>query len=231
MTDILTGTYVNINSPIHKLDVKYKIACFTAMIILTLAAKNNIVYIIDFALLVICVLISKLNIRHFISAINRLWLFYLIIFLMNSIFYGKGKAVISFWKINVTVGGIKQGAVIVLNVIFVILWSKLFILTSSPIEITSGINFYLKPLKLLKVKTENLALILSVSIQFVPTLLLEAQNIKKAQIARGAEFESRNIFKKTKCIFALIVPIFISAFKRADELSQALEARGYKGEK
>ena len=150
---------------------------------------------------------------------------------MNSIFYGKGKAVISFWKINVTIGGIKQGAVIVLNVIFVILWSKLFILTSSPIEITSGINFYLKPLKLLKVKTENLALILSVSIQFVPTLLLEAQNIKKAQIARGAEFESRNIFKKTKCIFALIVPIFISAFKRADELSQALEARGYKGEK
>ena len=119
----------------------------------------------------------------------------------------------------------------VLNVIFVILWSKLFVLTSYPIEITNAINFYLTPLKLFKVPTENLALILSVSIQFVPTLLIEAQNIKMAQIARGAEFESRNIFKKAKCIFPLIVPIIINAFKRADELSQALEARGYKGEK
>ena len=231
MIDILTGTYVNISSPIHKLNVKYKIPCLLAMIILTLAAKSYIVYIINFAFLAICILISKLNIKHFISAISRLWLFYLIIFLMNSLFYGNGETVLSLWKINVTSGGIRQGAVIVLNVIFVILWSKLFVLTSSPIEITNGIGFYLKPLRLFKVPTNNLALILSVSIQFVPTLLLEAQNIKKAQTARGAEFESRNIFKKAKCIFPLIVPIFINAFKRADELSQALEARGYKGEK
>ena len=231
MTDILTGTYVNISSPIHKLNVKYKIFCFIAMIILTLAAKSYIIYIIDFALLAICILISKLNIKNFLTAISRLWLFYLIIFLMNSLFYGKGRIIINLWKISITEGGIKQGAKIVLNVIFVILWSKLFVLTSSPIEITNAINFYLKPLKLLKVPTENLALILSVSIQFVPTLLVEAQNIKKAQTARGAEFESRNIFKKAKCIIPLIVPIFVNAFKRADELSQALEARGYKGEK
>ena len=138
---------------------------------------------------------------------------------MNAFFFGKGETILSLWKINITTLGIRQGAVIVLNVIFVILWSKLFVLTSSPIEITNAINFYLTPLKL------------SVSIQFVPTLLIEAQNIKMAQIARGAEFESRNIFKKAKCIFPLIVPIFINAFKRADELSQALEARGYKGEK
>ena len=231
MIDILTGTYVNISSPIHKLNVKYKIPCILAMIILTLAAKSYIVYIIDFVFLAICILISKLSIKHFILAISRLWLFYLIIFLMNSLFYGKGKTVLSLWKINVTTVGIRQGAVIVLNVIFVILWSKLFVLTSSPIEITNAINFYLKPLKLLKVPTENLALILSVSIQFVPTLLVETQNIKKAQTARGAEFESRNIFKKAKCIIPLIVPIFVNSFKRADELSQALEARGYKGEK
>ena len=231
MTDILSGVYENINSPIHNINAKYKIPCFLAMIILTLAAKSYVVYIIDFLILAICILISKLNIKHFISAISKLWLFYLIIFLMNALFFGKGETVLSFWKINITTLGIRQGAVIVLNVIFVILWSKLFVLTSSPIEITNAINFYLTPLKLFKVPTENLALILSVSIQFVPTLLNEAQNIKIAQIARGAEFESKNIIKKAKCIFPLIVPIFINAFKRADELSQALEARGYKGEK
>ena len=231
MTDILSGVYENINSPIHNINAKYKIPCFLAMIILTLAAKSYIVYIIDFLILAICILISKLNIKHFISAISRIWLFYLTIFLMNALFFGKGETVLSLWKINITTLGIRQGAVIVLNVIFVILWSKLFVLTSSPIEITNAINFYLTPLKLFKVPTENLALILSVSIQFVPTLLIEAQNIKMAQIARGAEFESKNIFKKAKSIFPLIVPIFINAFKRADELSQALEARGYKGEK
>ena len=166
MTDVLSGTYVNISSPIHNINAKYKIPCFLAMIILTLAAKSYVVYIIDFLLLGICIL----NIKHFISAISKLWLFYLIIFIMNSLFYSKGETVLSLWKINVTTGGIRQGAVIILNVIFVILWSKLFVLTSSPIEITNAINFYLTPLKLFKVPTENLALILSVSIQFVPTL-------------------------------------------------------------
>ncbi|MFQ8958439.1 MAG: energy-coupling factor transporter transmembrane component T, partial [Eubacterium sp.] len=134
MTDVLSGTYVNISSPIHNINAKYKIPCFLAMIILTLAAKSYVVYIIDFLLLGICILISKLNIKHFISAISKLWLFYLIIFIMNSLFYSKGETVLSLWKINVTTGGIRQGAVIILNVIFVILWSKLFVLTSSPIE-------------------------------------------------------------------------------------------------
>ena len=150
---------------------------------------------------------------------------------MNSLFYNQGKVLLSFWKINITLGGVRQGAIIVLNVLLVILWSKLFISTSSPIEITKAISFYLKPLRIFKIPTENLALILSVSIQFVPTLLIETQNIKKAQTARGAEFESRNPLKKAKCVIPLIVPIFINAFKRADELSLAIEARGYKGEK
>ena len=154
MTDILSGVYENINSPIHNINAKYKIPCFLAMIILTLAAKSYVVYIIDFLILAICILISKLNIKHFISAISKLWLFYLIIFLMNALFFGKGETVLSFWKINITTLGIRQGAVIVLNVIFVILWSKLFVLTSSPIEITNAINFYLTPLKLFKVPTD-----------------------------------------------------------------------------
>lgn len=98
----------------------------------------------------------------------------------------------SLWKINITTLGIRQGAVIVLNVIFVILWSKLFVLTSSPIEITNAINFYLTPLKLFKVPTENLALILSVSIQFVPTLLIEAQNIKWLKLQ-----EAQNLNRET----------------------------------
>ncbi len=230
MDKTLTGTYVNISSPIHKLNVRYKIACLLLMIILTLASKNIVTYLIDLILLICSIILSKVNIKHYLVAVKRLWLFCLLIFLMNSFFYNQGKVILNIGKINLTSGGIKQGLVIIVNVLFVILWSKVFILTTSPIEITNGIKFYLKPLRLFKIPTENLSLILSVSITFIPILLLEAQNIKKAQTARGAEFESKNIFKKAKCIFPLIVPIFISAFKRADELSQALEARGYKGD-
>ena len=230
MDKTLTGTYVNISSPIHKLNVRYKIACLILMIALTLLSKSVVTYAIDLILLICSMVLSKVNFKYYLTAVKRLWLFCLIIFLMNSFFYNQGKVILNVGKINLTTGGIKQGLIIILNVLFVILWSKIFILTSSPIEITNGIKFYLKPLRLLKIPTENLSLIISVSITFIPILLLEAQNIKKAQTARGAEFESKNILKKAKCIFPLIVPIFINAFKRADELSQALEARGYRGD-
>ncbi len=230
MDKTLTGTYVNISSPIHKLNVRYKIACLALMIILTLASKSIIAYAIDLTLLICTMALSKLNFKYYFAVIKRLWLFCLLIFLMNSFFYNQGKVILGIGKINLTSGGVKQGQIIIINVLFVILWSRIFILTTSPIEITNGIKFYLKPLSLFKIPTENLSLILSVSITFIPILLLETQNIKKAQTARGAEFESKNILKKAKCIFPLIVPIFINAFKRADELSQALEARGYKGD-
>lgn len=230
MDKTLTGTYVNISSPIHKLNVRYKIACLIMMLALTLLSKSAASYMINFVLLIFAIILSKVNIKYYTVAIKRLWLFCLLIFLMNSFFYNQGKVIFNIGKINLTSGGIKQGLIITINVLLVILWSKIFILTTSPIEITNGIKFYLKPLRLFKIPTENLSLIISVSITFIPILLLEAQNIKKAQTARGAEFESKNILKKAKCIFPLIVPIFINAFKRADELSQALEARGYKGD-
>ena len=231
MENILMGTYININSPIHKLNVKYKMPCLILALAFTVISNNVVMYLINFVVLSLLIIISKIKLKYFLSAVKSLWSFYLIIFCMNSLFYNQGEVLLSFWKINITLGGVRQGAIIVLNVLLVILWSKLFISTSSPIEITKAISFYLKPLRIFKIPTENLALILSVSIQFVPTLLIETQNIKKAQTARGAEFESRNPLKKAKCVIPLIVPIFINAFKRADELSLAIEARGYKGEK
>jgi energy-coupling factor transport system permease protein len=109
------------------------------------------------------------------------------------------------------------------------MWANILLCTTLPIELMNGIRFFLTPLKLFKVPVDNLTLIISVAIQFIPTLLNEASNIKKAQIARGAQFESKNIFKKAAAVLPLIIPIFVSAFKRADELSQALEARGYQG--
>lgn len=148
---------------------------------------------------------------------------------MNAFFYSSDDCLFSIGLISISRTGLIQGLHIAVNVSLVIIWGNILISTTSPMELTDAISFYLSPLRLIKIPTEEITLILSVSMQFVPILLNEAKSIKTAQIARGAEFESKNLLKKAKCILPLIVPVFLTAFKRADELSQAMEARGYRG--
>lgn len=227
MTDFVMGAYVDSDSLVHRLDERIKLFAFVVGIALVLASKNAIMYCVDFALLIICIAASKLNILRALSSLKRVWLFLLVILLMNALFYSKEQPILSFWIFNVTKAGIIQGARIALNVILILIWVNILLSTTPPIALMNSIGFYLTPLRWVKIPVDDLTLIISVAIQFIPILFEEAQNIKKAQIARGAEFESRNIFKKAGAVIPLAVPIFVSAFKRADELSQALEARGY----
>lgn len=227
MNDFLMGAYVDNGSAVHRLDERIKLLAFVISIALVLASGSYIMYLIDFALLIICIIASKLNILRLLSALKRIWLFLLIILLMNALFYSKENPLFSFWIFSVSQNGIVQGLKITLNVVLILLWVNILLATTTPLKLMNAVSFYLAPLKLLKIPTDTLTLIISVSIQFIPILFEEAQNIKKAQTARGAELESKNIFKKAGAVVPLVVPIFVSAFKRADELSQALEARGY----
>jgi energy-coupling factor transport system permease protein len=229
MSELHMGAYVNRQSAIHKLSVKLKLLAFVAMIVYTLVSKNAVMYGVDFLIIIICTILSKLKIAEMIGFLKRLWVFFVIILLMNTLFYGSNNPVFHLGIINVSYEGFLQGLKVVLNVVLILMWANILLCTTSPIELMNGIRFFLTPLKLFKVPVDNLTLIISVAIQFIPTLLNEASNIKKAQIARGAQFESKNIFKKAAAVLPLIIPIFVSAFKRADELSQALEARGYQG--
>lgn len=227
MNDFLMGAYVDNGSAVHRLDERIKLLAFVISIALVLASGNYIMYLIDFALLIICIIASKLNIFTLLSALKRIWLFLLIILLMNALFYSKENSLFSFWIFSVSKNGIIQGLKIALNVVLILLWVNILLSTTTPLKLMNAIRFYLTPLKWLKIPIDDLTLIISVSIQFIPILFEEAQSIKKAQTARGAELESKNIFKKAGAVVPLVVPIFVSAFKRADELSQALEARGY----
>lgn len=227
MNDFLMGAYVDNGSAVHRLDERIKLLAFVISIALVLSSGSYIMYLIDFALLIICIIASKLNILRLLSALKRIWLFLLIILLMNALFYSKENPLFSFWIFSVSQNGIAQGVKIALNVVLILLWVNILLSTTTPLKLMNAVSFYLSPLKLLKIPTDTLTLIISVSIQFIPILFEEAQSIKKAQTARGAEFESKNIFKKAGAVIPLVVPIFVSAFKRADELSQALEARGY----
>jgi energy-coupling factor transport system permease protein len=214
MSELHMGAYVNRQSAIHKLSVKLKLLAFVAMIVYTLVSKNAVMYGVDFLIIIICTILSKLKIAEMIGFLKRLC---------------SNNPVFHLGIINVSYEGFLQGLKVVLNVVLILMWANILLCTTSPIELMNGIRFFLTPLKLFKVPVDNLTLIISVAIQFIPTLLNEASNMKKAQIARGAQFESKNIFKKAAAVLPLIIPIFVSAFKRADELSQALEARGYQG--
>lgn len=229
MNDNIMGTYVYKDSFVHSLSSKTKLFALLFMIVYTVLCKNPLMYVIDFALALVCALLSKINILRLMSFIKRIWLFLLVILLMNTLFFSKDNAIYSIGFISITVEGFFQGLKICLNVLLILIWSNILLSTTAPIDLMDAVEFLLCPLKLIKIPVNNLTLIISVSIQFVPILLEEATQIKKAQIARGAEFETKNILKKAKIILPLIVPIFVSGFKRADELSQALEARGYQG--
>lgn len=157
-----------------------------------------------------------------------MWLFFLVIFLMNALFFDSADRICSWWIFSLSHGGLVQGANVVLRVMLIIIISNIFTCTTDTAEITFALNSLIKPLKFIRVPVEDVAMIISIAIQFIPTLLEETDTIRKAQTARGARFESKRLLEKAASITPLVIPIFISAFRHADELSQAMEARGYR---
>lgn len=224
------GTYIEKNSVIHALKPALKILGFIAGLVLTLLVKNPILGCIDIILLLAFTALAKLKITDIVGFLTRLWYFLLIILLVNFLFYSSDTAETGAGLIKMSQEGLIQGLKIDFNVVMILLWANLMMATTSPMALMDGIRVYLSPLRYIKVPVNNLTLILSVAIQFIPILIEEAESIKKAQIARGAAFESKNLLKKAGAVMPLVIPIFVAAFKRADELSQALEARGYQGE-
>jgi energy-coupling factor transport system permease protein len=154
--------------------------------------------------------------------------FFLVILLMNTCFYSPEDAWFSYWIFNPSPTGLMQGIHVVLSVFLVLVISNVLTSTTSPMEITNALESLSSPLKYIGIPTEEIAMILSIAIQFIPTLSEEAESIRKAQMARGARFDSPRIKEKAEAVLPLVTPIFLAAFKRADELSLAMEARGYR---
>lgn len=227
MSHMPAGQYISGDSAIHKLDSRIKIISFFLILTNVIAASALWGYLFAIAVTGLIVAAARLPLKTILYSIHRLWLFFFIIFLMNALFFNSTTP-IWFWGIFcVSSEGIRQGAGIVLNVFLVMILGNILTRTTSPMEITSGLNSLLKPLKLLRIPVEEAAMILGAALQFIPTLLEEADMIKKAQTARGARFESKNPVEKAASFLPLIIPIFLSSFRRADELSLAMEARGY----
>ncbi len=228
MKHLPSGMYQQGNSMIHRLDATVKIV----LLIILLAAVVTTNTLIGYGILIVftaaAVLISRIGIKSAVGNLSRMIWFFIVIFLMNLCFFKGEDAWIKFWIFSPSYEGLMQGVRVVVRVAVLLVLCNILNVTTPPVEVTKAIENIMSPLKMIKVPTQQLALILSVAIQFIPTLFEEADMIKKAQLARGAKFYSRSLKDKAGAVLPMIVPIFVSAFRRADELSLAMEARGYR---
>lgn len=230
MNEHLTGQFIPGSSVLHRLDARAKLICFILLIAAIILTSSVWGYALILGFIAVLICICGLSVSTVLSSVKRMFWFFVVIFIMNALFFTSDNAIWHWWIISLSVDGMVQGFSVVFRIIIVLIAANIFTLVTAPLETTGAIQALLKPLKLVRLPADEISMILSVAIQFIPTLLQEADTIKKAQIARGARFESKKLHERAAAMLPLIVPMFLSAFKKADELAMAMEARGYRGE-
>ncbi|WP_338752629.1 energy-coupling factor transporter transmembrane protein EcfT [Bacillus sp. FJAT-52991] len=229
MEKMVFGRYLPLDSVVHRLDPRAKLLFIFAYVAIVFLANNAVTYGLLALFTFLAIFLSKINIRFLIIGLKPvLWLI-IFTFLLHMFFTKQGDLLWKVGWIEIYEGGVKQGAFISLRFLLLIFMTSLLTLTTSPISITDGLESLLKPFKKVKLPVHELALMMSISLRFIPTLMDETEKIMKAQMARGADFSSGPVKERVKAIVPLLIPLFVSAFKRAEDLATAMEARGYRG--
>ena len=228
MMRLPTGMYQPGYSVIHSINAAVKIVCLMLLAAAIVATDTIPGYLAAITATAAIVYLAQVSAETALASVRRLTWFFVLIFLMNTCFYGPDDPWVSWWIFKPSLQGLVQGANIILRVVFILALSNILTTTTAPLRLTDGMERLLSPLRIVRIPTEQIAMIISVAIQFVPTIFEETDMIRKAQTARGARFDSRSYFEKAKAVMPLVIPIFLAAFKRADELSLAMEARGYR---
>ncbi|MDD7045314.1 MAG: energy-coupling factor transporter transmembrane component T [Peptoniphilaceae bacterium] len=227
MADISIGQYLPFDTFIHRLDPRVKIIGVFLYIITIFFVDNFIGYIPFLILLLAMIYIAKIPPKSIVRSLKPL-VFIMIITGLINLFTTRGEVILSLGPLNVTKEGIYRTGFTILRLILIILSTSILTYTTSPMELTSGLEKLFSPLKRFGFPAGELAMMISISLRFIPTLFDEAQKIRMAQMARGADFESGNIIKRATAMIPLLVPLFINAFKRSDDLATAMEARLYR---
>jgi energy-coupling factor transport system permease protein len=229
MEKMIFGRYVPANSTIHKMDPRSKLVIIFLFVCIIFLANNLVTYALIGIYTFYMLGISRIPARFLYGGLKpAIWLV-LFTLILQVFFTKQGALLVKFGPIEIYDEGVRQGIFISLRFFFLILMTSLLTLTTSPIEITDGMETLLNPLKKVRFPVHEMALMMSISLRFIPTLMEETDKIMKAQMARGVEFDSGPIKDRVKAVVPLLIPLFVSAFKRAEELAIAMEARGYRG--
>lgn len=228
-SSLIIGQYVPGKSIIHKLDPRTKITVIFFFVILVFFANNPWSYglLITFALL--STAITRIPLSFISKGLKPIWFLIAFTFILHLIVTKEGTVIAELWKFKLYSGALIQGFAISIRFFLLILVTSLLTLTTTPIEITDAMEDMLAPLKKVRFPVHELALMMSISLRFIPTLMQETDKISKAQAARGVDFRTGKVKDRIQAVIPLLVPLFVSAFKRAEELAMAMEARGYRG--
>ncbi len=232
LRDITLGQYYQTDSVIHRLDPRVKLTATIVYIVSLFLFDNFIGYGIAALFLASIVKLSKVPFKFMVKGMKSIF-FLLCITVVFNLFLTPGEALVQLpvwkWTLTITKEGTLIAVFMVLRLILLIIGSSVMTLTTTPNNLTDGLERLMRPLKLFRVPVHEVAMMMAIALRFIPILLEETDKIMKAQIARGADFESGNLFHRAKALVPLLVPLFISAFRRANDLAMAMEARCYRG--
>lgn len=228
MRDITLGQYFPANSLLHRLDPRVKIVSLIAYIVLIFCAFNFYALALMGATVLAIVIMSRVPLKMYLKSLKVIIIIVLITSVLN-LFYGTGEPIAQWWIFKITWAGIHNAIFVCVRIICLILLSSALTFTTSPTDMTDALERLMKPLKIFHVKVHEIAMMMSIALRFVPTLLEETDKIMAAQKARGADLESGNFIARIKALVPVLIPLFVSAFRRAYELAVAMECRCYQG--
>lgn len=229
MDKLILGQYLPGDSVIHRLDPRTKLIASVWFIVLIFTASAWWTYGLLMALVLVPALLSEIPLRYYLNSLKPLTLLILITVVFQLIFSQGGTIIFELGWINISLEGIINAVKIIIRFVLIVFMSTILTLTTTPLEIADGIESLLNPLKRFKVPVQEIALILSIALRFVPTLMQETEKIMNAQRARGVDFSSGSLIERMKKVVPLLIPLFISSIDRADQLAVAMTARGYRG--
>ena len=229
LKDITLGQYFPGNSPVHKLDPRTKLLAVVLYIVALFLASWFISYALMLAALCLSIAISRVPPKAILRGMKPVVFILVFTGLLNLFYTPGGTPLAQVWIFTITLEGVYRAFFMVVRILMLIAGTFLLTYTTSPILLTDGLESLLGPLKMVRVPVHELAMMMSIALRFIPTLIEETDKIMSAQRARGADFESGNLIQRAKALLPLLVPLFISAFRRADELATAMECRCYHG--
>lgn len=226
--DVTLGQFMPGNSIIHSLDARSKILLLIAYIVFIFIAKNYLSLLIITAASLLVIFSTKIKFKFYLKSMKVILFVVLFTGILN-IFYGSGEVLWQLGFVKITEGGINNAIFVTIRIATLVLISSVLTFTTSPSDLTDGLERILKPLTVFHIKVHEIAMMMTIALRFIPVLLEETDKIMNAQKARGADMESGNVFQRIKALIPVLIPLFVSSFRRANDLATAMECRCYHG--
>lgn len=227
MMNIALGRYIPLNTIIHKIDPRTKILGLIALLVCIFLKIGFLGYVFMGLVILFLLLLSRINILSIFKSLKTMWFMILFLTFFNIFIIKEGGIWFSIWGLDIYKGAINQSAMIMVRLVYMISITTILTSTTKPLDLTYALEWYFKPLKVIHFPAHEIAMTISIALRFIPTLLEETEKIMKAQASRGVDLKEGKLKEKISAVVSLIIPLFISAFQRSEELANAMEARGY----